>query len=600
MNIILSLLLLSISCSFKKKEDKPNPKSMSTLKADLLDSDGDGTNDEDEVLEGSDPFIANVPVFTGDFFEEMEVKLELYNKSTNGYDSLDWLTQNGKTKFSWESQERLTEDGGLYMETVLKSYAANSNFKKNNFKFFDYNEGIFSYSSPLFFEEGLFSISDKLLAFQRLGYGINRAEVRVLSMFQITDKNLVSFRNPVFDIYYKSKDREGLIFIESKEIDGTYSFNEENKINIQFESFDPKIINEALLSGGASFFLKLRDFTVYETNETYSSIMEKVQLSSVPLTISYTTQEKKAVVETLYIGTKGNPEPLHTILSKALKTDFLMTSTSVDQIRGLSNRGQSYEASGLNETLKWYIGTSNVEDNVYSYLFRPNEGVGLAYISDKKVLKRPLFVSRVTLATTQGSASSGDLPKDARDLKIKFVPKTFQVPVEKYETLVLSNCPQDKVWTTNEVTYKKVIEGWEDRLNDFAQSFQNDAYISISSAKGSILEGNIKALIKDKFIIPEVDANSGFSLSLSQKVIQMIQKERSQISVEIMIKPTKVALDIGRMIEIGRVCQRERGSTDSGGHVKSLDRNGYFSGTGMSGGGGFEYRYDLDIHIFSY
>jgi hypothetical protein len=277
-----------------------------------------------------------------------------------------------------------------------------------------------------------------------------------------------------------------------------------------------------------------------------------------------------------------------------------MTSTSVDQIRGMSNRGQSYEATGLNETLKWYIGTSIVEDNVYSYLFRPNEGIGLSYISDKKVLKRPIFVSRVTLATTQSLASSGDLPKETRDLKIKFVPKTLLVPVEKYETLVLSNCPEDKFWTTNEVTYKKVIEGWENRIKDFSQSFQADAYISITSAKGSILEGNIKALIKDKFLLSEVDANNGFSLTLSQKVIQMIQKERAQISVEIMIKPTKVTLDIGRMIEIGRVCQRERASTDSGGHVKSIDRSGYFGGSGMSGEGGFEYRYDLDIHIFSY
>ena len=604
MNLLLMCLLVLSSCSFKKKNDANTSQTKNQIESQTTesDSDGDGVTDADEITRGSDPFLADIPTFSGDFFEEMEVKLELYNKLNNGYVSIDWKTIDGKTKFSWEEEDRISASGGLYMETLLKSYAGNFNFKKNNFKFYDYNEGIFSYSSPVFFEDSLFSISDKLLSLQRKGYEINRAEATILSAFQINSKKYVSFRNPVFDIYYKSRNHEGLIFIESKRIDGTYSFNEENKVNIHFESFDSKIIDESLLSGGASFFLKLRDFTVYETNEDYSSILERVQISSVPVTIAYTSEDKKSIVETLYVGTRGNPESLQSILIKAFKKDVLMTSTSIDQIRGLSNRSQSYEGTGLNETIKWYVGSSHIEDNVYSYLFKPNEGIGLAYISDKKVEKKPIFVSRITLATTQHSASSGKLPFETRDLKIKFVPLTLQVPVEKYITVVLPNCPKDQNWETNQVTYKKVVEGWADKIKDFAGLFPADAYLAIKTAKGSILEGNLQALVKDKFLIINKDSGNGFSLTLSASIAQQVQKEKSQVSVEVLLVPKKVNIDIGRLDITGQVCQKETPDTQGTGHIKSGSNAGPAGvnmGVGVSGVG-FEYKYDLDIHFFSY
>ena len=45
------------------------------ISSESLDSDGDGVNDQDELSTGSDPMIADVPIFSGNFFEEMEVKI---------------------------------------------------------------------------------------------------------------------------------------------------------------------------------------------------------------------------------------------------------------------------------------------------------------------------------------------------------------------------------------------------------------------------------------------------------------------------------------------------------------------------------------------
>ena len=291
----------------------------------------------------------------------------------------------------------------------------------------------------------------------------------------------------------------------------------------------------------------------------------------------------------------------------AFKKELLMTPTSVDQVRGLSNRSQSYGETGQNESIKWYVGSSHIEDNVYSYLFKPNEGIGLAYISDKKASMRPIYVSRTTLDTTQISAKSGQLPSETQNIKIRLVPQKFLIPIENYESVILPNCPRGN-WETNQVTYKKVIEGWEDSRKIFDQSFQKDGHISIKTAKGSILEGNIGALIKEKLLILTNAENNSFSLSLSNKIAQQLQKDRSQASVEVFIRPSSITLNLGAMTEVGRVCVEKKEGCDCAAHgggngmgnVKSgAYRESFMQGFGMSGVT-FQYQYDLDIHFFSY
>ena len=244
-------MVLNMSCSFKKPEDSKNqaPSEKDQLSINSgLDSDGDGILDSLEIQVGSDPFIADIPNFEGDFFQEMKVHLELYNRANKTIEKIGWAIKDGRIKLSWEKDERRSLWGGLYMESILKNYAVNSDFKKNNFKFHDYNEGLFSNSSPVFYEDTLFSISNQLINYLRSGHSINRVEVLIKNKFKINYKKYAFYKNPVFDIYYKSKKREGLIFIESKRIDGTYSFNEDNEIFLQFDNSDEAIINDAILS----------------------------------------------------------------------------------------------------------------------------------------------------------------------------------------------------------------------------------------------------------------------------------------------------------------------------------------------------------------
>jgi hypothetical protein len=608
MKVTLITILLLSACSFRpeNKDLQSKEREQSQYRASSLDSDGDGVSDVDENQSGADAFIADIPTFEGDFFDEMKVKVDFYNKSTQTYQSIDWGINDEKIKFSWEEEERKSPPGGPYMDALLKGYATGVDFKKNNFKFFDYNEGVFSYSSPILFEDSLYSISSKLLSLQRLGFEINRAEAVIRSKFKIASKKFVSFRNPVFDVYYKSKNREGLVFIESKRIDGTYSFNEDNEIFIQFENFDSKIINEGLLSGGASYFLKLRDFTVYDTDQSYSSILEKVQSVSVPVTISYPESEnsQKSKVETIYVGIGGQSANLKSVLKKAVKDDLLMTESSIDQIRRLSNRQRSYGNSGQNETLKWYVGSSEIEDNIYSYQFRPNQGIGLAYLSNKKTEKMPIFVSR-TVFNNGTVGSSGLLPGETRGIKVKIVSQKILTPFEKNVRVKRPDCGRGS-WQKNEVTYNKIVLDYKNQSDKVADFLQKDGVIKISSPKGRVIEGNIGSLIKEGLLIllPSIHPFE-FEFSLSAKLSRDFLKERAQISIEILLHPTSFTIRNGFMTKISEDCRYDRIDPyfgAEGGHGGGMDdfkQKGDFSGVGVNWQE-VEREYDLDLHVFSY
>ena len=607
MKTFFIFILLFSSCSFKPEniEKKEKERKQSEVQAQSLDSDGDGVSDQEETKSGSDLFIADIPSFEGDLFSEMKVRVHFYNKTTKSVVPISWVIKDEKIKLSWEEEERRSSPGRPYMDALLKNYATGVDFKKNNFKFFDYNEGVFSHSSPVIYEDSLFSISEKTLSLQREGFELNRGEATIRSQFKINSKKFTSFRNPVFDIYYKSKNREGLIFIESKRIDGTYSFNEENEVYVVFETFDQKIINDTFLSGGASFFLKLRDFTIYDTDERYSSILEKVQASSVPVTISYPENEnsQKSNVETIYIGTAGKTETLKSILKKGLKDAVLMTNTSIDQIRNFSNRQRSYENSGQNETLKWYVGSSEIADNIYSYQFGPNQGIGLAYLSDKKTEKMAIYVSRTSL-TNGIVASSGLLPSEAKNLKIKIVPRKILSPFENIVRFKKNDCGKGN-WQVNEVTYEKIQLDYKNELNKASELIQRDGILRISSAKGIILEGNLGELFREELIqLSETDSKPDLEISLSKKILAELFKNRTQVTVEILLSPFRKTIRNGVINKISENCKFEhydppRGVDGGRGGGMNYNKINDFSGMGFSGEG-VETEYDIDLHIFSY
>ena len=94
MNYLLLLLLaLSTACSFKSPEGKGNPqtRSVDELKPEELkkiDSDGDMISNYDEKMNGTDPFVADIPKVDVSFLQDYSIEVVFEDETTFKIDTV--------------------------------------------------------------------------------------------------------------------------------------------------------------------------------------------------------------------------------------------------------------------------------------------------------------------------------------------------------------------------------------------------------------------------------------------------------------------------------------------------------------------------------
>ena len=605
--IFISLFVALSSCG-KKESGKGQSNNLapqiSNVEENVFDinqdSDGDGITDNEEVKNGTDRLIADIPKLDNQLFKELLVTMDFYNKSNNSFKTEKFTIKNEKIELSWQKETEAVANGGLYMDSLLKSYAINSKFAKNGFRFKDYNEGVFSLSSPIIYENSLLNISRRILNYKREGFEVKQTRAKILAKILVSSNRFKHFTQPVFDIYYKSKDREDLIFIESQVIEGiTYEFNKEVEIYFDFESFDNTISNQALLAGGASFFIKLRDFYIYENGLSYSGILRDVKSKSIPVTASYPDGENgNSRFETIYVGLQGGVAKMSTILKTAFKNDILMTNSSIDVVRGFNNNRRAYGQTGENETLRWFIGSSSVDDNVFSHNYEAGDGIGLAYLSDKKTQKKPIYISKSIINNSQQVNLVESLPSNTKNIKIRIEPLMYQIPVEFKTFVSLENCQYD-----GNRYYNRTDMKWDSSLSSF-NKFVKMGNISIFTEEGDILSAKVGDLINNKLLTQKEIENNIIEIELSQKVIDSLPQSDIQPQVKISMNPNITYINLGHMEEIKnnctRITDRNPGGCPKCSQKLREDLMTLSSSSSSIQSSAFEDQFDANVFVISY
>jgi hypothetical protein len=600
--LLFFVYLFFLSCSFKPNENSFSQEKESTELS--IDSDGDGLSDSNELKHGTDPLIADLPKINGNYFNQFSIDIDFYNKSLNKFENTKWSFENNKLKLGWTDLEYESTQGSIYMESLLKHSALAYDFKKTHLRIYDFNESVTSFSSPTINEDALINISEKVLELTRDDFTPFSLEAIIQSKFNVQSEKFKSFRKPLFDIYYKSNKQEALKYLDSKELDGTYTFNDEHEIFIDYQSRNPEIIFDAIINGGAKFFLKLRDFTIYETGEKYTEIIKRVQKKSVPITISFFEDDGKsqARVETMYIGLNGANSNLYQIIKTAFKDNILISDGGIDGIEGFFNRERSMSEIGQNESLKWFIGAEFVNENIFEHEFRPNEGIGLAYFSNKRSDSTPLYLSRAILSPDK-MANSGKLPLKTSNSKIRIIPKNIQIPVAKKKQIIRGDCGNGR-WDVNEVRYNQTFLEWSNRTYDYYEHMFNDIHLKIYNIQGTILDGNLSNLVKRNFLRSKKLQSGEVELEFWDSIRKSLLNTDLQISIELSIIPTPKFINDGELEFISKKCNRYISDPPRGGingrnewYFKSSHIEQY--GIGFSEKSLFP-NYDLNIHFIAY
>jgi hypothetical protein len=436
----LFFVFLISSCSFKKPDAEGKYQNSLTATANQ-DSDGDGKSDSIEINEGLDPFVADVPIFSGSFFQEMKVTTNFYEPIRNSEESVsfqvrqDLASENGipyeERDFLDSGSEFISEQNALLAKrSSYRAFHQTQDLgpdqlgyfsppRMNDLKIFPYSNRVALLSQTHDFEEIEFSIMN------RLNFSFKGAKK--------------TYTDIVINLYWYDEQTREFKVIGSDFLKGVYEFNHDYLVPLNFKTNNKNLVKMISINGGRFLYLKVMDFKVIELNRFYKQILSGVQEKSVPVLIS---NKNKPILK--YIGINGRPTQLKRIIDLATSNTSQIYNNEIVRIEDETNsttiENDPYGDKGKVEN-KWFLLTSEITNSPFSYSFSPRDVINLTYLSSASPngLIPSYFGNIATTESYQTLKTIKILKNNFIDLRLNLRPSFAVVPMNKASRLLACN-----------------------------------------------------------------------------------------------------------------------------------------------------------------
>lgn len=434
--LTITLLFKGASCSFKKSQDAAN-KSISPLESSWIkDIDGDGIENLEESNLSTSPFVADIPEFRGEYFEEMIVTTHLFNLNTNKTTSLSFEVKRNQTS---ENGSPIEERDFLSKSTQFIFEQNSLIARKNDYKSSHHSshlniEDLGFYAAPRMNDLKIFPFSENLQEklsnseFDELViYTSNRLNFSYMKQFDYSDL--------VYDLYWYNHQNQEMIKLGTSFLNGTYQFNRVYHVQLKFKTNDRELIREISLTGGRFLYLKLRDFKIIQNNTFYGQIIENVNQRCIGIATHDGSEEKIK-----YVASSNKFLKLEEILKLGLKEDYLISGGKINRI-GRFGSETTLERSpyGENQTIKsiWHILTGEINNSPFQYSYSPGDVVTLNYLkeSSNEGIIPKYFSSKINSNLPTHIKTIKIFSSDLQNIRINIAPKwvkSLHTATEKY------------------------------------------------------------------------------------------------------------------------------------------------------------------------
>ena len=432
LSILLLSILLEASCSFKNPADKKSTQMHSEVQvSNLQDSDGDKLTDLEEKENGSNPFIADLPTFDGEFFEEMKLTTYLHNPRTYKFESASFqvrknlVSENGTPR---EERDFLSSGSQFLIEQnnlMAKRAAFKASFQTGDYTVDD----IGYYAPPRMNDLQIFPYSERISELSKT-HDFEEMEFFISNRLNFKFKRASTYTDLVFDLYWYNDIKHEFILIGTDFLSGIYQFNTDSTIPLSFKTNDKELVRLISLSGGRFLYLKLRDFKIIEMDKFYKQILSSIKEKSIP--VVFFDGEKELIQ---YVGTNGRPAGLKNILSIAVPEEVQIYNSKIVRIGQKSEKTEltrnPYGESGISQ-YRFQLLTNEITNSPFSYSFNPGDILAISYVSstDPYGLIPSYFGSKITST-------------DQRDIK------TLKIMSSSFSDLSLNLRPGNVTYTSS-------------------------------------------------------------------------------------------------------------------------------------------------------
>ena len=365
---ILSILILTVSCSFKPKE-KGDINQQLGLKA-QLDSDGDLISNSDEESMGTNPLIADLPLVKSSFVQSYKVTVNYLEEGEEKEFIIDTSKEQDNPHFKYRVGDILIKESNQKLSAKIAKFSSHSygDYKEHDLTWVNYPEAQTAYHQSLVAKYGY--VFDK--------FEIVNVSLEITSSVELDEEskfNEIENLELGYRFYnYETQEYESLA--ESK-VERVFSKGIIEKVRTTIDTINPRLIYENLFKKGEFVLSEIVNYQIPKLNTDYKSLLRSIRLKTVP--VIYTTPlETKVYYVSLY------KKRFNYILSTIFDSKYTIENNDLVSINQFHNNLGSYEnlkdLKSVTKKGKWFVLTSKLDKHYLSHDYSNKDIISLSYI----------------------------------------------------------------------------------------------------------------------------------------------------------------------------------------------------------------------------
>jgi len=418
LTILSILLILTNSCGFKGAEEE-NVSNNSQIQS-HNDFDGDLILNEDELNQGTNPYIADLPNLKVRFLQNYKIQV---NYKINDPRRTDTSKKEGESPnlpneeiFNFEIDTKVGRDDPDFKYRVgrifIRDKAFNDSAKVGQFTDHSWGEirehdltwVKYPKVDTSFFGK---TVLDYKQIFNKENLVIENIKVNLENSVKLKANSLYKeIKNLELNFYYYDYEKETYELIATKRIDKTFKSGVNELVSVELENLPKNLIEHNYMKKGEFIISEIKDFEIPKLKTTYKRLMASVRARTVPVVFNSPLEQS-----TYYVGIKGKSESFINILSTIFDKKFTIQDNKLVQINQFKSNLQEYiylsEIKEEDKKGKWFVFTNKLNKHYLDYSFSSRDIISLSYVLGKELAhqnEEKVFNFKNEISSTSNSA----------------------------------------------------------------------------------------------------------------------------------------------------------------------------------------------------
>ncbi len=538
--IVICCGLALASCSLKSGGDSGGglaSKSIAELKLDPnADSDGDGVKDVDEVGQGRNPFVAELPDLKVRFLQNYKIEVTYHQKDADPIKDqksfvIDTVVKDTNPDFKFRVGNVFARNHALKTAASFGRFSSHTQgtFEEHDLSWISYPE-----IDPKFFHAEAIKYRD-IFNDQNV---IDDIKITLSNQARLNESSFFKdVKNLKLNFYFLNHETENYEVLTSTSIDRHFQSGVYETFDVVIDHAPVGLLKESFFKRGEFIISEVDDYEIPSMTTNYKTLLASVKAKSVPVLYETPLEEK-----IFYVAT-NNGISFQAILKAAFDKNYQVKEDALLKIGQFENNLSDFthlkEVKDKDKLGKWFVMTNEFKENYLDHLYNPSDRVVLSYIvgTDLASQKQEDIYSYSNSLTSNKSESVLPLGNVSANSSVSVQIK----PIHKFGLKV----ENEKVhWVTPDSCGKNcfpkpMVCDWDvNKVSSYDEGFALTSDLMGEGEKLSLIingdEFKISDLIKEKkLVLYMVDQNVHLDIKDINTIKELKPFEESNLSLKV-------------------------------------------------------------------